>query len=88
MQRTSSTIASSQCIPKVAGKKALIEEAEFFVLHSTPEDPNSRLQFVQKLVVLNKELASALDDLTRYELVIIKSMGDKGANNENATNNK
>ena len=25
---------------KVAGKKALIEEAKFFVLHFAPEDPN------------------------------------------------
>ena len=25
---------------KVAGKKALIEEARFFVLHSTPKDPS------------------------------------------------
>jgi hypothetical protein len=45
------------------------------LLHSTPEDP-SRLQFVQKLMVLNEEFASALDDLTRCELAIIESMGD------------
>ena len=72
---------------KVAGKKALIEEAKFFVLHSTPEDPN-RLQFVQKLMVLNKEFASALDDLTKCEMAMIESMGDKGADDENATHNK
>ena len=71
---------------KVAGKKALIEEAKFFVLHSTPEDPN-RPPFVQKLMVLNEEFASGLDDLTRCELAIIESMGNKG-DNENATKNK
>jgi hypothetical protein len=68
---------------KVAGKKALIEEAKFFVLNCSIEDPN-RAQFLQKLMLLNEEFASALDDLTRCELAMIESMGD----DENATNNK
>ena len=71
---------------KVASKEALIEEAKFFVLHSTPEDLN-RPQFVQKLLVLNKELASALDDLTRCKMAMIESMGDKQGNDENTNNN-
>ena len=58
-------------IKKVAGKKALIEEAKFFVLNSTTDDP-VRAQFVHKLMVLNEDLARVMDDLTKCELVKIE----------------
>ena len=65
------------------------KDAKFLFLHSAADDP-ARAGYLQKLIVLNEELETALQELNECQIAIVKSLERKRnrKDDDNKVNNK